>query len=287
MFDMRAYVASLAAVFLALGIGILLGTIITDKGTVSRQQNALLESIESRVTSVSDNNKQLKKELLNNQQFEKEILPHVVQGRLAERHIVLLHSNNIKIDLQKQIERVIGSASGTMTRVTIDKKAFLYSPENLENVKKIMTSSNEISDNNAIPRAFASALSGTGSSESLAKLKENGFIDFQAVEIPFFSAVLIMLDNKADGPVMDKFYQPLVEEFGKFGVPVVVAQPSYETEPIAHKLNSQLVMSIDNIDMIPGQISMILGLTGKKGSFGLHDRSMSLIPSVETGAGNQ
>lgn len=286
MFDMRAYVASLAAVFLALGIGILLGTIITDKGTVSRQQNVLLESIESRVDSVSENNKQLKKEVTLSSRFEKEVLPHVIQGKLADRHIALVHTGNLKIDLSKQIENLINIASGKLSKITINKEAFVYSPENINKVKETITSSHSIDENTLIPQTIASAISGTGGNGFLAKLKEINFINVEAGDVPFFSAVIIILNKETDDPVIEKFYKPLVTGLNKLSIPVVVAQTSDEVEQIARRLQDMPIMTIDNIDKVPGQISAIYGLAGRKGSFGSHERSQSLIPGVESEDGN-
>lgn len=284
MFDMRAYVASLAAVFLALGIGILLGTIITDKGTVSRQQNVLLESIESRVSSVSEDNKHLKKELEINQRFEKEILPHVVQGRLAERYVALVHSGSLKADILKKLENVINTASGKMTDITLAKDTFVYSPENVENFKKIMTSSIETDEKILIPQTFASAIAGADATSALSKLKEHNFISVGSGNVPFFSGVLIVFSEQQDAALVEKFYKPFVDSLKKFSIPIVLAQISDEKGAVVYQIQDSSYMTIDNIDTTPGQISMIYGLAGRKGSYGLQNKAQGLIPGIEAEA---
>ncbi len=54
MFDMRYHIASLVAVFLALTVGIVLGTAIVNRGVLVRQQNALVGSLRTEFASLRD-----------------------------------------------------------------------------------------------------------------------------------------------------------------------------------------------------------------------------------------
>lgn len=284
MFDMRAYVTSLAAVFLALGIGILLGTIIIDKGTVQNQQNALLKSIESKITSVAEDNKSLRKELEQNNRFQQEVSPHIIQGRLEGKNIAIVHSGNLDDDLIKNIKSVIGTASGTAEIVEIKDNTFDFSSSNIEKMKKLIsTAAVSVNEDEAkiIPASLASALSLPTSSVTLLSLKEQDFIDFSGSENIMFSAVLILLDSENDMSVLDKFYKPMIDSLKGFTLPVVLAEASLpKDKEMISRLKDGDIMTVDNIDNIPGQIAMVLGLAGKTGNFGIN--SKNLIPGVET-----
>lgn len=283
MFDMRAYVTSLVAVFLALGIGILLGTIIVDKGTVTRQQSALLKSIEEQVTNVAEDNKLLKKELEQSAQFQKDVLPHVIQGRLKGKNIAIVYSGNINGDLIKDLKSVIESASANVQTIEIKNEAFLNTSANIGKIKRLLTTqaiSKNMDENKLIPYSLASALSLPTSSLSLPVLKEQGFVDFSGSKNTMFSAVLVLLDPDKATLVLDKFYKPMVDSLKDFAVPVVAAEAAIGDEKAVHKLGDEKIMTIDNIDKVPGQISMVYGLAGKTGSFGAGAKS--LVPGIDS-----
>lgn len=284
MFDMRAYVTSLAAVFLALGIGILLGTVIVDKGTVQNQQNVLLKSIESKVTSVAEDNKLLRKELEQSNQFQQEVFPYIIKERLAGKNIAIVHSGRMEDDLIKNIRTVIETASGTANVIELRDSTFDFSSANIEKIKKITPTaamSTDSNDTGIIPEAVASAISLPKSSVTLLSLKKQGFINYSGDENTMFSAVMILLDPEKDKLVLDKFYKPMIDSLKKFALPVVLAEASLpKDKEMVGSLKDEKIMTIDNINKIPGQIAMVFGLMGKTGNYG--SNSKNLVPSIES-----
>ena len=60
MYNLRYHIASLVAVFLALSVGLLLGTIVVDRGVIEAQRTTLVESIGRSVDKVTAANQQLR-----------------------------------------------------------------------------------------------------------------------------------------------------------------------------------------------------------------------------------
>ncbi|HEY4687266.1 MAG TPA: copper transporter, partial [Candidatus Subteraquimicrobiales bacterium] len=67
MFDVRYHLVSLVAVFLALALGILMGSVIAGRGTLVERQNALIEGIQADVNRIQKENKGLHEELKNSE----------------------------------------------------------------------------------------------------------------------------------------------------------------------------------------------------------------------------
>src|SRR5690348_17608823 len=94
MFDLRYHVASLAAVFLALIIGILVGVGISDRGLVDRTQNSLLRSRLASLQQQLDRTSKQSTNLGQQQQaaraYVKETYPLLVRNRLKGKQIALV-----------------------------------------------------------------------------------------------------------------------------------------------------------------------------------------------------
>ena len=60
MYNLRYHIASLVAVFLALSVGLVLGSIVVERGTLDEQREALVTSLQQEFTELNAENKLLK-----------------------------------------------------------------------------------------------------------------------------------------------------------------------------------------------------------------------------------
>jgi hypothetical protein len=114
MFDLRYHVASLAAVFLALAVGILLGIGVADRGLIDRGREGFLR----------DENAGLRRELESANArlaqgdsreraaaaFAEEAYPVVVEGRLAEKRVALVFVGSVDDDVRTAVEDALQDA---------------------------------------------------------------------------------------------------------------------------------------------------------------------------------
>ena len=94
MFDLRYHVASLAAVFLALVIGILVGVGISDRGLVDKAQRRLLEQrvsqLESDLADARRRGQELAAQQRAAQEFVAETYPTLIGDKLRGKRIALV-----------------------------------------------------------------------------------------------------------------------------------------------------------------------------------------------------
>ena len=98
--DIKYHIASLTAVFLALGIGILIGTSMIGSDTITKQQKNMIDGIEKEFTILREENKQntdallqAQDVMLNQQQFNQAVMPLLVRNKLQGRKIALVDVN--------------------------------------------------------------------------------------------------------------------------------------------------------------------------------------------------
>src|SRR5919201_2486565 len=117
MFDLRYHVASLAAVFLALVIGILVGVGISDRGLVDRAQRGLLEQRISQLKSdLGDARKQadsLAAEQRATQAFVTDTYPELMANRLRGKRIALVFLGPTDAGIRTTLEQALADAGAS------------------------------------------------------------------------------------------------------------------------------------------------------------------------------
>jgi Copper transport outer membrane protein, MctB len=114
MFDLRYHVASLAAVFLALVIGILVGVGISDRGYIDRAQRGLLEQrIGKLQNDLGDARRQadnLSAQQRATQAFVTDTYPELMANRLRGRSIALVFLGPADAHVRANLEQALGDA---------------------------------------------------------------------------------------------------------------------------------------------------------------------------------
>lgn len=90
MYNLRYHIASLVSVFLALAVGLLLGTIVVERGVLNAQRTTLVDSIRKDVDRVNAANVSLKASNDALASYARQSVPAVVSGMLAGRSVVVI-----------------------------------------------------------------------------------------------------------------------------------------------------------------------------------------------------
>lgn len=98
--DLKYHIASLTAVFLALGIGIFIGTTLIGNDVMTKQQEKLVTSLQGEFATLRDENKKTAEALAEmqenanyQQQFNRSVLPVLVQQKLQGRKVAIFDLN--------------------------------------------------------------------------------------------------------------------------------------------------------------------------------------------------
>lgn len=112
MFDLRYHVASLAAVFVALAVGVLLGIGVADR--VESQSERLLESriadLQRSLDAANERLANLESDGVAADAFVNEAYPSVVDGRLVGTHVALVFVGSVDTDFRDAVEDALRDA---------------------------------------------------------------------------------------------------------------------------------------------------------------------------------
>jgi hypothetical protein len=121
MFDLRYHVASLAAVFLALVIGILVGVGIADRGLVDKANTHLLRqevaSLRSQLDQASKRSARSASEQAAAQSYINETYPVLVHNRLRGHRIAVVFVGSVDGGLRSAIERAVTDSGAIQIRL--------------------------------------------------------------------------------------------------------------------------------------------------------------------------
>src|SRR5919198_1297251 len=121
MFDLRYHVASLAAVFLALIIGILVGVGISDRGLFDKAKKSLLEqrvaNLQARLDDASRRSSGVAREREAAKTFVNEAYPVLIRNRLHGKGVAVVFVGSASGGVRSAVDRALTDAGGLQLRL--------------------------------------------------------------------------------------------------------------------------------------------------------------------------
>jgi len=306
MISFRFHLVSLVAVFLALGLGVLAGTTVVNKGIITLLQ---AQTNELRETSADLRQRvvRLEGEARMSSAFEREAMEHLVAGRLPGTDVILITQEGTDGAGIQGARRALEEAGADLRAVlSVDGRMTLDRGSDRQALAlAIGTSGNEPS---ALQAQAAEALAirltfGSTGDDVLASLLEAGFLVNQGPgldgdelrQLGGNGEVFVVVAGGPEGadPSPSDFLVPLARRLVLQGEAVAAAESldsQYEFVGILRgdgSVSDQLVTQ-DNVDRIPGEVGLVLGLqalltNGQGGHYGVKGGASGSIPPASDG----
>ena len=287
MIDLRTHLASLVAVFLALGIGILIGVDMIGGKALIAQEKATARSLEVDLTNLHHQNVQLGTSLkaqnatiasLN--QFGQETVPVLVAGRLAGVRVAIVTTPGADAAGLAEVVREAGGAVGPIVALS----PLTASRTNLA-ASYLGVNGTVSGVDQALAQILSQALA-SGKSGQLPGLRSLGLFRSQGGFGQTMNAVLLIC-GRVDGKdaVASTFGVDFVQDLKNAGVTVVEGESlevptAVSTVPLFKGLG---IATVDDVDTPPGQVAVVWGLGGDVGNWGQKVTAQSLMPAIGAG----
>jgi len=320
--SLRYHIVSLVAVFLALALGIVVGSTVLQEGTVS-----VLRATSQRVREESEVNSRqnvdLKRKLARQQSFGAAVLPELVQGRLKDRPVVLVDTDKVDGGMRDSVRKVLEDAGAEVDgQVTFadgrlalgaegDRTALgrlltidAADPEVLrgELVKKL---ADRLATPSALPQESqqraSDMLTGLQDADFLADLKLSRPMAAGTDPFPRQGSMFVLLGPGAATTAAvapDAFLVPLADQVssqagtGPVAGVEAFAVPKETSWILALRDNrtvSRRVSGIDSVDTVYGQLALVEALEDSlqqlpAGQYGTKDGASGLLPERTEGS---
>ncbi len=295
MIDLRYHIYSIAAVFLALAIGMVIGTGLKGSNAGNETAQKTIRRYEANMNKLKDeivlasNEASAKSEIADKyRKFCEVLMPEIVDGKLAGKNIALIQTGDDE-ELMGLVTITLRKAGAKVTSVITVNTDF--DTENDKEISDILISAgmNPTGDDKTDAEKLFAVLAEnviTGSfAEIMPKLSAGGFAnavgDYYS---PNSAVVMIGGHSKADKdedvePVISGLMAQLEKKHALVvGCESIDAVLSYI--PFWKKCG---IATVDDADTAIGRISLVCALTGEVANFGIKDTSDRFVPqSLET-----
>jgi Copper transport outer membrane protein, MctB len=289
MFDFRYHALSLVAVFMALVIGILLGIAIGDKGLLSSARREVERSLRNDLRHASSKADRLQADVAQHTRLERDLYPLVVQGRLSGQRVGLIALGKLS---DYQIGLVRNALKDTGGRLVLE--AVISQPPDVDRIPAADSGvrgqplSSDARAINRFARRFGVALTSGG--PLLKRTRRVVFATSSGAYNGLDSIIVIRTDpaGLTDGQatVNRAFENGLMAGLGVGNDPIVGTETTSTDPSMVTWYRRHGLSSVDNLNQLPGQVSLVFALAGANGAYGIKPTAQALLPKAASGAGS-
>jgi hypothetical protein len=282
-YSARYHAASLAAVFIALAVGILIGAglggnLLND--TEKRLQDSLRSDLED-ARSQSDD---LRAELAREHEFEDQVYPVLVGDRLAGSSVGVIALGDLPGGVSDEIQTALEPTGADLAQVSV-----VRSPPNAEELARQLKGSGfgpiakDPARLEALGRRLGQQLA-RGHGQLLQRTREV-LLSRSSGEGKDLDRVVLVRSLPSDispeqRAQIDAFDTGIVDGVRSTGLNAVAVEETGAEESSVPWFASNDVATVDDVDAVAGKVAMVFALLGANGDFGVKDTADSLLPEL-------
>jgi hypothetical protein len=287
--DLRYHIASLAAVFLALAVGIAVGSVMLGNDSIVWQQEKLADRLETELQIIRQDNHQLRQKVSAFQNsvhkqgnFEQVIFPQLVKQRLEGIQVAVIDTTNT--GLSPKVVEILQLAGAKIAAViTIQNGLGDRGGSGQLRVKEYLGLEDKQPEEvvSELARQLGRGIYPGDNLAILNLMEQHGLIKITGeMGVPVNGVVVIGGSQEIDrSKVLVKLVDvPLLKYLTSkglklYGVEEVDTAISYM--PIYQRF---ITNTVDNVDTIPGQVALVWAMEGKSGYYGVKSTAKRYLP---------
>lgn len=290
LIDFKFHIFSLVAIFLALGIGIVVGITLIGDDSLIQEQKVIIDRLEEEFNLLRAESRETQQEIVafknsNDvyQQFAQSVLPILVEKRLDNRNIAIINTNNyVSTD---SLEKSLELAGANVISLTNINTSFDFSSEKVGALLETNLGIQATKNTNELIISTVKYI-GQGilygfEPEKLTFLQEVKLVEFRAGNLLNLDCVIILGGKHVkDDNLVKAIDLTLITLFLENGVEVVAAEQSeVPYSSIAH-YKTKGITTVDNIETPLGQIALVYALDGMPGHYGVKETAEKILPDL-------
>lgn len=283
-YSARYHATSLIAVLVALAIGILIGAALggdildSTRKDLERSLKGNLEDARSRADQLSD-------ELARADEFSERVYPVLVDSRLQGRRIAVVAFGGLPDDVQGSVEDALGPTGARLVgvgvvREPVDLKALAgdLSRTRLAAIARDPETQTEFGV--GIGRQMVRG------GETLERVRSHLFSRASGNFGGLDGVIVVRSEPQDMGPVQrstaGRMESAVAAGITGTRTPTVGVESSTAEPSSISFFQGNDLSSVDDVDLVAGQLAMVLALRGAEGSFGVKGSADRLLPDLLT-----
>lgn len=292
MIDLRYHITSLVAVFLALGIGIIIGSLVEGGDVLVEQQGKMIAQLESQFTilrqrenDVNAENQFMGKMVKYYEEYSQTVSPPLIKDRLEgyQVAIVVTGGQAIPAGLVNSLALAgahISSTSIFLPAVSMDNEKLKIT---LCDYYKV-SHDTPVDDLRKLVSASVAGIVVHGGDETTRNLlQQNNLVKFNGgFGVPLHGIILIGGAGDETFNFPDSVDMPMIKVFAAANHKVMACETSRIKFSYMNTYQQGRIATIDDVDITPGQVALIRALEGETGDYGIKTTARKFMPSLPT-----
>ena len=286
LIDLRHHIITIVSIFLALAVGMVVGSSYLTGTSIEGHVSALLNKEFTKLRADNEMKQAtidgLTQQVAKQTEFDRGIAPILVKGRLINRRIAIIQTGDYSEATQssKAILEMAGAEVSSITTIESPKWA------SIEDASGILKSiSGEMNANDPVGRILETlaydVVSGSNG-HALDVLEDDGLLSKAGQYDKHVSGVVFVGGSKGkDISMVQKIDYGLIDKFKTFtGVTVVGVEPGYAETSYISAYHGKDLSTVNNVDEPMGQVGLVFAIGGETGSFGTKEYSDKVVPET-------
>ena len=278
----RYHAASLAAVFIALAIGILIGIGLADD-VVSSASEELETSLRSDLSDAEDRADELQAKVDRGDRFSDQVLTPLLADRLAGQKVALIEFGDVPDELAGDARGAIEAAGGDLSSI-----ARIARPPDAEAlIDQLPPRFSKLRRDPDQLAALGTAL-GTGIARNgpiVEVLKSDLFESFTG-DLQGADRVIVARSDTDDLSAADReatntFEEAIVAGIDARALATVGAELTTTDPSTLGPFIDAGLPTVDHLDLPAGEVSLVYALAGVEGNYGVKDEASSFLPDFQ------
>ncbi|MGH2710051.1 MAG: copper transporter [Actinomycetota bacterium] len=306
MISFRFHLVSLVAIFLALGVGVLTGTTVINRGVVSRLETQT-EDLSGDLDALRGELGELQGEAEVWGEFGEEAMGPILSGRLTQQQVVIFTQDGTNEESLQGIRRALEAGGAEVVALLSAGSRMALSTEADREALAELVGMSPTDEPDMIAMEAARLVAerleaGPNGTDTLEQLLGADFLVIQGSALTETGlrslggpdqVVLTVAGGPAPSELRpERFLVPLTTDLAVAGMPVAAAEPARGEEqepPFVTVLRgepdvSSLIATQDNVDQLAGQIGIVLAiedlLLGDPGHYGVKGGASRALPEL-------
>jgi Copper transport outer membrane protein, MctB len=286
VFDFRYHVVSLAAVFLALVIGILVGIGLSGKGFVDDAERKNLEQeiadLSNELTVEKQTGDASTSRLLAMQDLADEVVEPLSQGRLSGTRVALLYIGAVPGPVNQAVRRGVSEAGGRIVKMLVTRVPYDEAAIGRALGGRPLLRAAEGNTPADIGRALGNELLDGGQTPLWKALDRPLVADRGGVLAAGVDAVVVARAVPPQRGPTEDFLTALYTAVGARGVPAVGVQEAGAAQSAVGVFADRGLSTVDSVDTSAGRLALVLVLAGADhGHYGVEETAKDgILPSL-------
>lgn len=283
--DIRYHMVSLAAVFLALSVGMLIGGLFLNTAPTETQQRLIRRIQEdlARITAESDRNR---RDFERMEQALKELTPLLVKQRLKARRVAVVQTGDDDRALADTL-KALRNAGAEIVSVTVVTNRWLElnDEEKQRIIRNLRTlKPNLPQDFTAVVKALANGVALFGYDQAVEILRREGLIRASGdYTLPCRYVVIVGGSSSPESPRASEIDRPLLRQWQTIGIEVVATERRDCASSHVAVYRETDVASVDCIDTALGQMVLPFLFESEAAAYGVKESAERVIPETLLG----